>query len=31
MGHNCIVDLPTGTDDAGDPLMWNASHVRAWR
>jgi hypothetical protein len=19
MGHNCIVDLPTGTDDAGDP------------
>jgi hypothetical protein len=26
MGHNCIVDLPTGKDDAGDPLMWNAAH-----
>jgi hypothetical protein len=26
MGHNCVVHLPTGTDDARDPLMWNAAH-----
>jgi hypothetical protein len=26
MGHNRVVHLPTGTDDARDPLMWNAAH-----
>jgi len=31
MGHNCVVRLPAGKDDARDPLMWNAAHWCALR
>ena len=31
MGHNCVVRLPTGKDDARDPLMGNAAHPCALR
>jgi hypothetical protein len=31
MGHNCVAHLPIGKDDARDPLMWYAAHLRALR
>jgi hypothetical protein len=29
MDHNCVARLPIRKDDARDPLMWNAAHLRA--